>query len=79
MVIEGDRRGQGEAAGRSHVWATDIIYIPMACGWVYLCAIVDWASRKVLAYRGRIPRHPRHDSALMAERSILIADTGWVF
>ena len=35
----------------NHVWATDITYIPMACGWVYLCAIVDWASRKVLAQR----------------------------
>jgi putative transposase len=35
----------------NHVWATDITYIPMACGWVYLCAIVDWASRKVLAHR----------------------------
>ena len=23
----------------------------MACGWVYLCAIVDWASRKVLSHR----------------------------
>lgn len=35
----------------NHVWATDITYIPMACGWVYLCAIVDWSSRKVLAHR----------------------------
>jgi putative transposase len=26
-------------------------YIPMACGWVYLCAIVDWASRCVLSHR----------------------------
>ena len=26
-------------------------YIPMACGWVYLCAIVDWASRRVLSHR----------------------------
>ena len=26
----------------------------MACGWVYLCAIVDWASRKVLSHRGSI-------------------------
>ena len=33
------------------VWATDITHIPMACGWVYLCAIVDWASRRVLAHR----------------------------
>ncbi len=35
----------------NHVWATDITYIPMAQGWVYLCAIVDWASRRVLAHR----------------------------
>jgi putative transposase len=34
-----------------HVWATDITYIPMRKGFVYLCAVVDWASRKVLAYR----------------------------
>jgi putative transposase len=35
----------------NQVWATDITYVPMACGWVYLCAIVDWASRRVLAHR----------------------------
>jgi len=35
----------------NEVWATDITYIPMACGWVYLCAIVDWASRRVLSHR----------------------------
>jgi putative transposase len=35
----------------NQVWAADITYIPMACGWVYLCAIVDWASRRVLAHR----------------------------
>jgi putative transposase len=35
----------------NHVWATDITYIPMAKGFVYLCAVVDWASRKVLAHR----------------------------
>jgi putative transposase len=35
----------------NQVWATDITYIPMACGWVYLCAIVDWASRRVLSHR----------------------------
>ena len=28
----------------------DGIYIPMACGWVYLCAIVDWASRRVVGW-----------------------------
>jgi putative transposase len=33
------------------VWAMDITYIPMARGWVYLAAVVDWASRRVLAHR----------------------------
>ena len=28
----------------NQVWATDITYIPMAHGWVYLVAIVDWAD-----------------------------------
>jgi putative transposase len=35
----------------NHVWAMDITYIPMARGWVYLAAVVDWASRRVLAHR----------------------------
>jgi putative transposase len=35
----------------NQVWATDITYIPMKKGFVYLCAIVDWYSRKVLAHR----------------------------
>ena len=35
----------------NQVWATDITYIPMAKGFVYLVAIMDWASRKVLAWR----------------------------
>ena len=37
--------------GANQVWATDITYIPMAHGWVYLVAVVDWASRRVLAHR----------------------------
>jgi putative transposase len=35
----------------NHVWAADITYIPMARGFVYLVAIVDWATRRVLAWR----------------------------
>jgi putative transposase len=35
----------------NQAWATDITYIPMARGFVYLVAIVDWFSRKVLAWR----------------------------
>ena len=35
----------------NQVWATDITYIPMARGFVYLAAVVDWATRRVLAHR----------------------------
>ena len=35
----------------NQVWATDITYIPMARGFLYLVAIIDWYSRKVLSWR----------------------------
>jgi putative transposase len=35
----------------NQVWATDITYSPMARGFVYLIAIVDWFSRRVLSWR----------------------------
>lgn len=35
----------------NEVWALDITYIPMARGWVYLVAVLDWYSRRVLAHR----------------------------
>ena len=35
----------------NHVWAADITYIPMARGFLYLVAIIDWVSRAVLAWR----------------------------
>ena len=35
----------------NHVWAADITYIPMQRGFVYLFAVLDWASRRVLAWR----------------------------
>jgi putative transposase len=35
----------------NHVWASDITYIPMANGFLYLAAVIDWASRAVLAWR----------------------------
>ena len=35
----------------NHVWAMDITYIPLAKGFVYLVAVVDWATRRVLAWR----------------------------
>ena len=35
----------------NQVWATDITYIPMAKGFCYLVAVMDWASRMVLSWR----------------------------
>ena len=35
----------------NHVWAADITYLPMAKGFVFLVAIMDWATRRVLAWR----------------------------
>ena len=43
---------RGVAVTRSNqVWAMDITYIPMAKGFVYLAAVVDWFSRRVLSWR----------------------------
>ena len=33
------------------VWAMDITYIPMARGFVYLAAVIDWFTRRVLSWR----------------------------
>jgi putative transposase len=33
-----------------HVWCADITYVPMAHGHAYLCAVMDWHSRKVLGW-----------------------------
>lgn len=35
----------------NQVWATDVTYIPMARGFIYLVAVMDWYSRKVLSWR----------------------------
>ena len=35
----------------NQVWAMDITYIPMARGFVYLAAVIDWYSRRVIAWR----------------------------
>jgi putative transposase len=35
----------------NQAWAMDITYVPMARGFVYLAAVVDWFSRRVLAWR----------------------------
>lgn len=38
-------------AQSNQVWATDITYIPMRQGFLYLVAIIDWAIRRVLSWR----------------------------
>ena len=40
-----------EVSRPDEVWATDITYIPWMRGHVYLCAIIDWHTRAVLAWR----------------------------
>jgi putative transposase len=40
-----------EITQANHVWVADICYLPMARGFCYLVAIMDWASRRVLAWR----------------------------
>jgi len=34
----------------NQVWATDITYLPVVGGFAYLCAVIDWHSRRVLAW-----------------------------
>ena len=35
----------------NQVWACDITYVPMPCGYLYLTAVIDWFSRHVLSWR----------------------------
>jgi putative transposase len=37
--------------GPDHVWSTDITYIPLRAGYLYLTAVLDWFSRYVLSWR----------------------------
>jgi len=35
----------------NQAWAADITYVPMACGFMYLVAVMDWHSRRILSWR----------------------------
>jgi putative transposase len=39
-----------EVTRPNQVWCADITYVPMACGYCYLMAVMDWYSRKVLGW-----------------------------
>jgi putative transposase len=43
--------GGMKITGPNQVWVADITYIPMARGFLYLMAIIDWYSRYVLSWR----------------------------
>ena len=51
----------------NQVWALDTTYIPMAKGCVYLTAVVDWASRKVLAAKVAITLETCHAVDVLQE------------
>jgi putative transposase len=43
---------RGVTVGRvDQVWSTDITYVPLASGFMYLAAVIDWYSRYVIAWR----------------------------
>lgn len=51
----------------NQVWALDTTYVPMARGFVYLTAVIDWASRKVLAHRVAITLEACHAVEVLTE------------
>jgi len=59
---------RGLAIDRANqVWALDTTYIPMVKGFVYLTAVVDWASRKVLAVKVAITLEACHAVDVLQE------------
>ncbi len=59
---------RGLAINRANqVWALDTTYIPMAKGFVYLTAVVDWASRRVLAAKVAITLEACHAVDVLQE------------
>jgi putative transposase len=51
----------------NQVYALDTTYVPMAHGFVYLTAVIDWASRRVLAHRVAITMEAGHAVAALEE------------
>jgi len=51
----------------NQVFALDTTYIPMARGFVYLTAVIDWATRRVLAHRVAITLEAEHAVAALEE------------
>ena len=58
----------------NHVWASDISYVPMARGFMYLVVVMDWYSRKILSWR--ISNTLDSDFCVQALREALSAGYG---
>ena len=57
----------GTLSAANQVWALDTTYVPMARGFVYLTAVIDWASRTVLAHRVAITLEACHAVGVLTE------------
>jgi putative transposase len=70
---------------KDHVWSTDITYIRMRSGFLYLTAVIDWASRYVLAWRlsnsleGTFCREAVQESLTKGKPQIFNTDQGSQF
>lgn len=58
---------RGKQIAVNQVWALDTSYIPMAKGFVYLTAVIDWATRKVLAHKIAITLEACHAVDVLSE------------
>ncbi|PKM13688.1 MAG: hypothetical protein CVV13_00365 [Gammaproteobacteria bacterium HGW-Gammaproteobacteria-3] len=59
----------------NQVWALDTTYILMAKGFAYLTAVLDWASRKVLAAKVAITLEARHAVDVLGQAFQLLSVT----
>jgi putative transposase len=59
--------GERKIERSNQVWALDTTYIPMKRGFVYLTAVIDWATRRVLAHRVAITMQAEHAVAALEE------------
>jgi len=69
----------------NQVWSTDITYVPMSRGFMFLTAIIDWYSRYVLAWQlsntldGHFCRDALHQALLVGRPQIFNSDQGVSF
>ena len=58
---------RNKSIAANQVWALDTSYIPMSKGFVYLTAVIDWATRKVLAHKIAITLEASHAVEVLNE------------